>query len=84
MKSAKKIVKANAVILQAQAQHLYWHCTFQGVTHCENELKNGTFYTDLLIKRGLVANSQEISIKIGDRIDETIQFLEQSLMSLRA
>ena len=47
--------------------------TFQGMTHYENQLKNGTFYTDLLIKRGSVANSQEMSIRIGDQIDETIQ-----------
>ena len=58
--------------------------TFQGMTHYENQLKNRMFYTDLLIKRGSVANSQEMSIRIGDQIDEAIQFLKQSLMRLQA
>ena len=50
----------------------------------ESNLAKGRFAVDLLINRKSVENSGHMSMLISGQIDETIRFLEQTLMRMRA
>ena len=49
----------------------------------ESNLAKGRFAADLLINRKFVKNSGHMSMLISVQIDETIRFLEQTLMRMR-
>ena len=49
----------------------------------ESNLAKGRFTADLLINRKFVENSGHMSMLISGQIDETIRFLEQTLMRMR-
>ena len=50
----------------------------------ESNLAKGRFAADLLINRKSVENSGHMSMPISAQIDETIRFLAQTLMRMRA
>ena len=50
----------------------------------ESNLAKGRFARDLLINKKSVKNSGHMSMLISAQIDETIRFLEQTLMRMRA